>query len=91
MKLFYIWVFFEKLMIPEAVKKFPSFYGTRIFINMFTRVCRLSKSWARSIQSTPFQYFYIANFTVPRILQTELDSVTDFIHFTSVAKNGFNQ
>jgi hypothetical protein len=42
-------------------QKFPSFYGTRGFITVFTTACHWSLSWARWIQSTPshpmtFQY-----------------------------------
>jgi len=44
-------VFLEKLTVPQLVNKFPSFYGTRKFITVFTTVRHLSLSWARSIQS----------------------------------------
>jgi hypothetical protein len=39
----------EKLTGPLLVKKFPVFYGTRMFITAFTRTRHLSLSWARSI------------------------------------------
>ena len=39
----------EKLTVPQPVKKFPTFYGTRRFITAFTSARHLSLSWARSI------------------------------------------
>ena len=41
----------EKLTGFQPVKKFPAFYGTRSFITTFTSACKLSLSWASSIQS----------------------------------------
>jgi hypothetical protein len=35
----------------ELLKNFPAFYGTRRFINVFTRAFHWSLSWARPIQS----------------------------------------
>jgi hypothetical protein len=46
-------ILLENLIGSQLVKKFPSFYGTRRFITVFTNACRLSLSWARSIQSMP--------------------------------------
>jgi hypothetical protein len=43
----------ENLTDPQPVRRFPAFYGTRWFITAFTRICHLSLSWARSIQSMP--------------------------------------
>jgi len=37
----------------QPLKKFPAFYGTRMFITAFTSARHLSLSWARSIQSIP--------------------------------------
>jgi len=37
-------VLLEKLVGFQLVKKFPSFYGTRMFITAFTIVCYLSLS-----------------------------------------------
>jgi len=37
-------VLLEKLTIPQLVKKFPAFYGTRRFITTFTSACHLSLS-----------------------------------------------
>ena len=46
-------ILLENLTGSQLVKKFPSFYGTRKFITVFTNACHLSLSWARSIQSVP--------------------------------------
>ena len=46
-------VLLEKLTGFQLVKKFPAFYGTRIFIPAFTSARHLSLSWANSIQSVP--------------------------------------
>ena len=43
-------VLVEKLIVPQLVRKFPAFYGTRRFITAFTRTRCLSLSQARSIQ-----------------------------------------
>ena len=37
----------------QLLKKFPAFYGTRMFITAFTSARHLSLSWASSIQSIP--------------------------------------
>jgi hypothetical protein len=37
----------------QLVKKFPAFYGTRMFITASTCARHLSPSWASSIQSIP--------------------------------------
>ena len=44
-------VLLEKLTGSQLVKKFPAFYGTRMFITAFTSARQLSLTWARSIQS----------------------------------------
>jgi hypothetical protein len=44
---------FQKLTGFQPVKKFPAFYGTRLFIAAFTRARQLSLSWASSFQSIP--------------------------------------
>ena len=41
----------EKLTDSQVVKKFPTFYGTWIFITAFTSAPHLSLSWASLIQS----------------------------------------
>ena len=43
----------EKLTSSQLVKKFPAFYGTRMFITALKRARHLSLSWARSIQAIP--------------------------------------
>ena len=55
-------VLLEKLTGPHLLKKFPTFYGNRRFITAFTRTCRLSLSWARSIQSMSPSNFSNINF-----------------------------
>ena len=45
-------VLLEKLTGLQLVKKFPAFYGTRIFITAFTSFRHPSLSWASPIQST---------------------------------------
>jgi hypothetical protein len=42
-------VLLEKLIGSQLIKKFPAFYGTRMFITAFTNACHLSLSWARPI------------------------------------------
>jgi len=42
-----------KLIGSQLVKKFPAFYGTRMFITAFTSARHLSLFWASSIQSIP--------------------------------------
>ena len=44
-------VILEKLSGFQLVKKFPAFYGNRIFITAVTSARHLSLSWASSIQS----------------------------------------
>jgi hypothetical protein len=46
--------FLEKLVFSELVKKFLAFYGTRMFIIMFTRSRLRPLSWSTWIQSTPY-------------------------------------
>jgi hypothetical protein len=55
-----IWgrVLLEKQIITQAVKEFPTFYGTRKFSTVFTRVRHWSLSWSRLIQfSSCHSYF----------------------------------
>jgi hypothetical protein len=44
------WALLEKPPVAQLLKNFPTFYGTRRFIPMFTRALHCL-SWARSIQS----------------------------------------
>ena len=46
-------VLLEKLTGSQLVKKFPPFYGTSRFINVFTSAHHLSITWARLIQYMP--------------------------------------
>ena len=43
----------DKLNVPQLVKNFFAFVGTRWFITVFIIVRHKSLSWTRSIQSTP--------------------------------------
>jgi hypothetical protein len=47
------WTLLEKPPIAQLLKNFPTFYGTRRFITVFTRALHRSLSWARSIQYIP--------------------------------------
>jgi hypothetical protein len=47
------WALLEKLPIVQLLENFPAFYGTRMFITVFTRALHWSLFWARSIQSIP--------------------------------------
>jgi len=49
-------VLLEGLIITKLVK-FPDFYGTRRFTNVFTSTHHWSLSWARCIQSVPSHRF----------------------------------
>jgi len=54
----YLFTPWSRVLLPkltgfQLVKKFPAFYGTRIFITAVKSVRHLSLSWARSIQSIP--------------------------------------
>ena len=46
-------VHLEKLTVPQLVKKFPTFYGTRRFITAYTSARHVSLYGANSIQSIP--------------------------------------
>jgi hypothetical protein len=46
-------VFLWKPPVALLLKNFPTFYGTRSFTTVFTKVRRCFISWARRIQSTP--------------------------------------
>jgi hypothetical protein len=45
------WALLEKPPIVQLLKNFSIFYGTRMFITVFTRALCWSLSWVRSIQS----------------------------------------
>jgi hypothetical protein len=46
-------VLIENLTVTQLVKKLPAFYGTRIFITLFTTARHWSLPWVSCIQSTP--------------------------------------
>jgi hypothetical protein len=47
------WIFLEKPPIVQPLKNFTTFYGTRRFINVFTRALHWSLFWARPTKSVP--------------------------------------
>jgi hypothetical protein len=47
------WALFEKPPVAQLLKNFPTFYGTRRLITVFTKALQWSLSWAKSIQSIP--------------------------------------
>jgi hypothetical protein len=53
-------VLHKKLIATQLVKKFPSFYGTRRFITMFTRSRHWSLSWVTLIN---LKHQWIINYT----------------------------
>jgi len=48
------WKVLEKLTVTLLVKEYPAFYGTWRFNTVFTRAHQWSLSWARWLQSTPY-------------------------------------
>ena len=58
-------VLLENLTGFQPVKKFPAFYGTRIFITKFTTARHLSLSWASLIQSTSHFLKILLNIILP--------------------------
>jgi hypothetical protein len=58
------WDLSEKLTIPQLVKKFLAFYGTRRFITAFKNACYLSLLWATWIQSMPPSHFSKIHFNI---------------------------
>jgi len=52
-----------KLIITELVK-FPTFYGTRRFITVFTRAGHSSLFWAKWIQSTTFHLISLSSILI---------------------------
>jgi hypothetical protein len=52
----------EDLRVPQLVKEFTAFYGTRNFVKVLTRADHLFLFWARSVQSTPLSYILDTGF-----------------------------
>jgi hypothetical protein len=59
------WVLLEKPPVAQLLKNFPTFYGTRRFITVFTRALHWSLSWARSIQYIPPHPIYLRSNIIP--------------------------
>jgi len=50
-------VLLKKPTVSQLVEIFPAFFGTQTFFcYALTRVCCLSRSWARWNQSTPYHH-----------------------------------
>lgn len=61
---------FEKLTVPQPLKKFFTFYRTQSFITVFKTTCRLYLASAWQTQSTnchpvPLRYLLILSLTLP--------------------------
>jgi hypothetical protein len=52
---------FWETKTAQLVRKFPAFYGTQRFINVFTTVCHNILSWVRQIQYTSPNYIYVTS------------------------------
>jgi hypothetical protein len=64
---------FEKLIVSQLFKRFSAIFGTRMFINLFTRVRRWIVFWTRSVQSTPSHLrLCLPNGVFPWILSTKI-------------------
>jgi len=57
-------VLLEKIIITQLVKKFSTFYGTHMFVTMFTRARHWSLSWAGYIQSTTSHPLYLISILI---------------------------
>jgi hypothetical protein len=57
--LWYILNYSMELTGLQLLKKFPTFYGIRMFITVFTSARHLSLSWASLIQSIPPQSHFL--------------------------------
>jgi hypothetical protein len=57
-------VLLEELTVPQLVKKFSAFYGTRSFTTTFTRAYKLSLCWVISVQSRPLSHFLVTHFNM---------------------------
>ena len=64
-------VLIEKLTGLQLVKKFPAFYGTRMFITALTSLRHLSLSWASTIQPI---YPHLTSWRSILIISTNLDT-----------------
>ena len=60
-------VLLQKLTSSQLVKKFPAFYGIWRFNTAIITARRLSLCWARSIQSTPWNFLKIHLNIIPHL------------------------
>jgi hypothetical protein len=58
------WVFLEKPPVFCPVESFPTCYGTRSFITVFTKARHWSLSWAKWIQSVPPYPIYLRSILI---------------------------
>jgi len=49
----------EKLIVAQLAKTFPSFYGTRRFITVFTTACHWTLSWSGWSSPHPHTLFKV--------------------------------
>jgi hypothetical protein len=59
-----IWDLLEKSQAAQLLKNFPTFYGSRKFITVFTGALHWSSSWARSIQSRSHHLTYLTSILI---------------------------
>jgi hypothetical protein len=74
------WALLKKPPVTQLLKNFPTFYGTRRFITVFTRALHWYLSWARSIQSVSPHPICLRSIL---ILSTHLCLGIPSIHFPS--------
>jgi hypothetical protein len=61
--------------VVQPLKNFPTFYGTRRFITVFTSALNYSLSWVRSVQSIPNQSIFLRSILIlPTHLRLSLPS-----------------
>jgi len=70
--------FFEKVIVTQLVKKFPTFYGTWRSITVFTGAFPWSLSWARWIQSSQSQLISLFSVNLPN---SDIPCSKSHIHF----------
>jgi hypothetical protein len=80
------WALLEKPPVVQLLKNFPTFYGTRRFITVFTRALHWSLSWARSpshpnsLKSILILFTHLRGLFLLYNRQKYFDSVYGFIY-----------
>jgi hypothetical protein len=72
------WTLLEKPPVAQLLKNFPTFYGTRRFIIVFTRALHWSLSSARSVQSMSPQPIFLEIHLTVTLLPTSRSSYWSF-------------